>query len=82
MFLILPVSYEVETTLSPKKAARKLDREIAEHRPTLNIIGLKPVFTDAVPDSLSFSFIIIQPKNVTEVQQAFSAELNNRKTAV
>ena len=24
---------------------------------------MKPVFTDAVPDNLSFSFIIIQPKN-------------------
>lgn len=39
MFLILPVSYEVETPLSPKKAARKLDREITEHRPTLNIMS-------------------------------------------
>lgn len=39
MFLILPVSYEVETTLPQKKAARKLDHEITEHRPTLNIMS-------------------------------------------
>lgn len=39
MFLILPVSYEVETELTPKKVARKLDRDIVEHRPTLNILS-------------------------------------------
>lgn len=39
MFLILPVSYEVESDLTPKKAARKLDHEITEHRPTLNIMS-------------------------------------------
>lgn len=39
MFLILPVTYEVESPLSPKKAARKIDRELIEHRPTLNIMS-------------------------------------------
>lgn len=39
MFLILPVSYEVKTSLSPKAAARKLDRQIIEHRPTMNIMS-------------------------------------------
>ncbi|MDE6150032.1 MAG: hypothetical protein K2F81_08075, partial [Ruminococcus sp.] len=39
MFLILPVTYEVESPLSPKKAARKLDHELIEHRPTLNIMS-------------------------------------------
>lgn len=39
MFLILPVSYEVKTELTPKRVARKLDHDIVEHRPTLNILS-------------------------------------------
>ena len=39
MLLILPVSYEFETTLTPKRVARKLDGEIVEHRPTVNIMS-------------------------------------------
>lgn len=39
MFSVLPVSYEFETTLSPKKAARKLDHDLVEHRPTINIMS-------------------------------------------
>lgn len=39
MFLILPVSYEFETSLTPKKAARKLNHDLIEHRPTINIMS-------------------------------------------
>lgn len=39
MLLIKPVSYRFETTLTPKKVSRKLDREIVEHRPTMNIMS-------------------------------------------
>lgn len=39
MLLILPVSYEFETSLSPKRAARKLDGDLIEHRPTINILS-------------------------------------------
>ncbi|MBR1392987.1 MAG: hypothetical protein IJ561_04040 [Ruminococcus sp.] len=36
---ILPVSYEYRTTLSPKQLARRLDKELIEHRPSLNIMA-------------------------------------------
>lgn len=39
MLLIMPVSYRFETTLTPKKVARKLDHELIEHRPTMNIMS-------------------------------------------
>ncbi len=39
MLGIFPVSFRYETSLSPKRLARKLDRELTEHRPTLNILS-------------------------------------------
>ena len=39
MLSVFPVSFEYRTSLSPKKLARKLDRELTEHRPTLNIMS-------------------------------------------
>lgn len=39
MFAFLPESYEFETSLTPKKAARKLDHELVERRPSINIMS-------------------------------------------
>lgn len=39
MLLIIPKKYEFETTLPPKRFARKLDGELTEFRPTLNILS-------------------------------------------
>ncbi len=39
MLLIIPRKYEFETTLSPKRVARKLDGELTEFRPSLNIMS-------------------------------------------
>lgn len=39
MLLILPVSFEYYTTLSPKKVLRKLDGELVEYKPTLNVLS-------------------------------------------
>lgn len=39
MLLIIPKKYEFETTLPPKRVARKLDAELTEFRPTLNILA-------------------------------------------
>ncbi|MBR6102354.1 MAG: hypothetical protein IKP95_07990 [Ruminococcus sp.] len=39
MLSILPVSFEYRTSLSPKRLARRLDRELTEHRPTLNLMS-------------------------------------------
>ena len=39
MLSILPVSFRYTTSLSPKRLARKLDRELVEHRPTINIMS-------------------------------------------
>ena len=36
---ILPVSFEYRTSLSPKRLARRLDKDLVEHRPTLNIMS-------------------------------------------
>ena len=39
MLAIRPVTYEVETSLSPKRVLRKLDGDLIEHRPTINILS-------------------------------------------
>ena len=39
MLLILPVSYEFETSMSYKRVIRKLDGELTEYKPTLNILS-------------------------------------------
>ena len=39
MLLIIPRRYEFETTLTPKRVARKLDGELTEFRPTLNVLA-------------------------------------------
>lgn len=35
----LPVSFEYRTTLSPKQLARRLDKDLVEHRPSINIMA-------------------------------------------
>lgn len=39
MLMIRPISYEVETSLTPKRVMRKLDGDLIEHRPTINILS-------------------------------------------
>lgn len=39
MLLIIPKKYEFETTLPPKRVYRKLDGELTEHKPTINIMS-------------------------------------------
>ena len=39
MLNILPTSFEIETTLSPKALARRLDKDLVEHRPTMNVMA-------------------------------------------
>lgn len=39
MLLLIPKKYEFETTLPPKRFARKLEGELTEFRPTLNILS-------------------------------------------
>ena len=39
MLAIRPMTYEVETSLSPKRVLRKLDGDLIEHRPTINILS-------------------------------------------
>ena len=39
MLLIIPKKYRFETTLSPKRVARKLDGELTEFRPTMNVLA-------------------------------------------
>lgn len=39
MLLLIPKKYEFETTLPPKRFARKLDGELTEFRPSLNILS-------------------------------------------
>ena len=36
---ILPVRFEYRTSLTPKRLARKLDHDLVEHRPTLNVMS-------------------------------------------
>lgn len=40
MFLIFPSKYEFETSLTPKRLARKLDGELTEYRPSINIFSV------------------------------------------
>ncbi|MGN0594208.1 MAG: hypothetical protein ACI4I6_03560 [Hominimerdicola sp.] len=39
MLLIFPKKYEFETSLPPKRVYRKLDGELTEHKPTINIMS-------------------------------------------
>lgn len=39
MFSIIPVSYEFETSLKPKQVAKKLNQDLVEQRPTINIMS-------------------------------------------
>ena len=36
---IIPVRFEYRTSLTPKRLARRLDKDLEEHRPTLNIMS-------------------------------------------
>lgn len=39
MLLIKPVSYEIQTSMSYKRVIRKLDGELTEYKPTLNVLS-------------------------------------------
>ena len=39
MFAFIPKSYEFKTSLSPKKAARKINHDLVEQRPSFNIMS-------------------------------------------
>ena len=39
MLIIIPRKYRFETTLVPKRVARKLDGELTEFRPNLNVLA-------------------------------------------
>ena len=39
MLIIIPRKYRFETTLAPKRVARKLDGELTEFKPDLNVLA-------------------------------------------
>lgn len=39
MFLIFPKKYEYETRLAPKRVMRRLDGDLVEYRPTMNVLS-------------------------------------------
>ena len=77
MLAIRPVTYEVETSLSPKRVLRKLDGDLIEHRPTINILSQSKFMKnhrDATAQTpKAFRYSTTPPKSVTEAQQAFMA---------
>ena len=82
MLAIRPMTYEVETSLSPKRVLRKLDGDLIEHRPTINILSQSKfmknhrddtIFYGYRTDAESFQIFHIPLKSVTEAQQAFMA---------
>lgn len=82
MLAIRPVTYEVETSLSPKRVLRKLDGDLIEHRPTINILSQSkfmkttvtiPFFMATAQTPKAFRYSTTPPKSVTEAQQAFMA---------
>ena len=40
MFSIIPSSYEFETSLTPKQVAKKLNQDLIEYRPTINVMAM------------------------------------------
>lgn len=82
MLAIRPMTYEVETSLSPKRVLRKLDGDLIEHRPTINILSQSkfmkttvtiPFFMATAQTPKAFRYSTIPLKSVTEAQQAFMA---------
>ena len=74
MLAIRPVTYEVETSLSPKRVLRKLDGDLIEHRPTINILSQSKFMKMATAQTpKAFRYSTTPPKSVTEAQQAFMA---------
>lgn len=82
MLAIRPVTYEVETSLSPKRVLRKLDGDLIEHKPTINILSQSKfmknhrddtIFMATAQTLIAFRYSTIPPKSVTEAQQAFMA---------
>lgn len=39
MFSVIPTSYEIETSLKPKQVAKKINHDLIEQRPTINIMS-------------------------------------------
>lgn len=54
MFLIFPVTYEFETSLTPKRLARKLDGELTEYQPTINVFSVSKFMKKHRNDSLYY----------------------------
>ena len=40
MLSVFPKSYEFETSLTPKQVAKKLNQDLIEHRPTINVMAM------------------------------------------
>ena len=80
MLAIRPMTYEVETSLSPKRVLRKLDGDLIEHRPTINILSQSkftvtiPFFMATAQTPKAFRYSTTPLKSVTAAQQAFTAK--------
>ena len=85
MLAIRPVTYEVETSLSPKRVLRKLDGDLIEHRPTINILSQSKFMKNHRDDTIFYgyrtdaeSFQIFHHT----AQQAFMARQKRSPTAL
>ena len=56
MLAIRPVTYEVETSLSPKRVLRKLDGDLIEHRPTINILSQSKFMKNHRDDTIFYGY--------------------------
>lgn len=56
MLAIRPVTYEVETSLSPERVLRKLDGDLIEHRPTINILSQSKFMKNHRDDTIFYGY--------------------------
>ena len=56
MLAIRPVTYEVETSLSPKRVLRKLDGDLIEHKPTINILSQSKFMKNHRDDTIFYGY--------------------------
>ena len=56
MLAIRPMTYEVETSLSPKRVLRKLDGDLIEHRPTINILSQSKFMKNHRDDTIFYGY--------------------------
>ena len=50
------MTYEVETSLSPKRVLRKLDGDLIEHRPTINILSQSKFMKNHRDDTIFYGY--------------------------